>query len=523
MMDKTIKINLAGTLFQIDEEAYHILRDYLKEVNKRFRNIQGGAETVEDIELRIAEIFQSSKTLTGNVTKENVEAMIAILGKPEDFDHPESNGDFSADYTHRRRLYRNPSDTVICGVSGGIGAYLNIDPVWIRVLFIVFTLFYGIGIIVYIALWIALPKATSDIQKQELFGENYRSEVYREKNRINSESNTGISYQTGNSKTGRVGNALNEIFGAIGKGFYILFRIFLIIFGICFVFIGFALLVVFVAVFFFRFPGFTSIDSVHIAIINIPDFLDFILKPTLTPWVMILTTVIVVLPLFALIYWGIKMIFWFKVRDGIISLIALILWIVSVSALLMILFDQGISFAETGSKNEKITLENVPDTLYLKIGSKLSDLKYDKELTLPHDEFSLYINNSKNELYGRPRIWLQESGNNAASLSVKKRSNGKIRREAVEKAESLVFNYKISNDTIYVDEYYNIPSKYKWTGADINVDIYIPKGKVIWIDENSEFIFPRYNNNGVSLSDLGNKYWKFGEDGLIEVLPKKSK
>jgi phage shock protein PspC (stress-responsive transcriptional regulator) len=523
MMDKTIKINLAGTLFQIDEEAYHILRDYLNEVNKRFRNVQGGAETIEDIESRIAEIFQSYKNLTGIVSKENVEAMIAILGKPEDFDHPENNADFSEDYTKRRRLYRNPSDTVICGVSGGIGAYLNIDPVWIRVLFIIFTLFYGIGFIIYIALWIALPKAVSDIQKQELFGENYRSEVYREKNIKDTQSNTGVSYQTGNSKKGRVGNAINEIFGAIGKGFYILFRIILIMFGVCFVFIGFASLVVFVAVFFFRFPGFVSVDSVHTTIYNIPGFLDFMLTPALTPWILILTSVIVILPLFALIYWGIKMIFWFRVRDGIISLIALIFWVVSVSVLLMILFNQGVSFAESGSKNENITLENVPDTLYLKISNRISDLKYDKELTLPGDEFSLYINDSKNELYGRPRLRIQESENNTATLSVRKHSNGKLRREAVEKAESLIFNYNISKDTIYIDEYYNIPTKYKWTGAYLNVDIFLPKGKVLWVDKNAEFMFPRYNNNGISLGDLGDKYWKFGEDGLTEVISKKLK
>ena len=60
-MDKTININLAGTLFQIDEEAYRILRDYLQAINNRFRNVQGGDETIEDIESRIAEIFQSQK------------------------------------------------------------------------------------------------------------------------------------------------------------------------------------------------------------------------------------------------------------------------------------------------------------------------------------------------------------------------------------------------------------------------------------------------------------------------------
>jgi hypothetical protein len=56
-MDKTININIAGTLFQIDEEAYRVLRDYLQSINDRFKNAQGGHETIEDIEFRIAEIF----------------------------------------------------------------------------------------------------------------------------------------------------------------------------------------------------------------------------------------------------------------------------------------------------------------------------------------------------------------------------------------------------------------------------------------------------------------------------------
>ena len=60
-MDKTININIAGTLFQIDEDAFSILRDYLQAINTRFRNVQGGNETIEDIESRISEIFQSQK------------------------------------------------------------------------------------------------------------------------------------------------------------------------------------------------------------------------------------------------------------------------------------------------------------------------------------------------------------------------------------------------------------------------------------------------------------------------------
>ena len=522
-MDKTIKINLAGILFQIEEDAYHILRDYLQAINRRFQNVPGGNETIDDIESRIAEIFQSQQGFAGIISKENVEAMIGIIGNPEDFDHGENLEGSSAPYTHKRRLYRNPDETIISGVCGGIGGYLNIDPVWIRVLFILFAVFYGVGFFVYIALWIALPKAITDIQQRELFGDNYRSEVSREKYTKASYSKTNLHENRNDDGVTRAGNAFNEIFGAIGNGFYIFFRIILIIIGLSFVLAGFASLLVFIAAFFFRYPGFISIDFVDTNLFYLPDFLNFILNPSVTPWIMILTSVIVVLPLFALIYWGIKMIFWFRVSDGVVSLIALILWVLSISALVLILFNQGISFAETGSKTENIVIDNPPDTLYLKVSSKVSDLKFDKEITLPGNEYSLYINEYKNEIFSRPRIRLRDSENNSAILTIKKHSNGRVRKEAVEKAESLVYNYKVSNDTIYLDEYYNIPTKYKWTGAYINIDLYLPEGTVIWFDKNSEDMFHDYVSNGIYSWEIGDKYWIWTEEGLKEDHPVRAK
>ncbi len=127
-MDKTLNINLGGNLFQIDEDAFKILRDYLQAINNRFRNVQGGLETIEDIEIRIAEIFQSQKGLAGVITKDNVEAMISIIGKPEDFDQDDNVVEQQIYTGQKRRMYRNPDDTIISGVCGGIGAYLNVDP-----------------------------------------------------------------------------------------------------------------------------------------------------------------------------------------------------------------------------------------------------------------------------------------------------------------------------------------------------------------------------------------------------------
>ena len=119
--------------------------------------LKGGNETVEDIESRISEIFLSQKGIAGVITRENVEYMISVIGKPEDFESTE-NEEIPVDHSYtRKRLYRNPDDTIIAGVCGGIGAYLNTDPVLLRILFVFFTAFFAFGFFLYLILWIALP------------------------------------------------------------------------------------------------------------------------------------------------------------------------------------------------------------------------------------------------------------------------------------------------------------------------------------------------------------------------------
>lgn len=57
----------------------------------------------------------------------------------------------------QKRLFRSRYDTVIGGVSGGLAKYFNTDPILIRVLFVVLTLFAAGGLIAYIILWIVMP------------------------------------------------------------------------------------------------------------------------------------------------------------------------------------------------------------------------------------------------------------------------------------------------------------------------------------------------------------------------------
>src|SRR6478672_5535778 len=55
------------------------------------------------------------------------------------------------------RLYRSRSQKMIAGVCGGLGEYFDVDPVLIRLLFVVTAFISGIGILAYIVLWILVP------------------------------------------------------------------------------------------------------------------------------------------------------------------------------------------------------------------------------------------------------------------------------------------------------------------------------------------------------------------------------
>ena len=61
-----------------------------------------------------------------------------------------------------KRLYRSTTDKMIGGVSGGLAEYMNIDPVIVRILFVLLVLFGGSGVLVYIILWIVIPEKPTD-------------------------------------------------------------------------------------------------------------------------------------------------------------------------------------------------------------------------------------------------------------------------------------------------------------------------------------------------------------------------
>lgn len=164
-MEKVFQIHLAGMLFTIEEDAYNQLKSYLDKLHAHFST---NAEIVQDIESRMAELFHRRlDTAKITIQKKDVLEIIDILGHINQMDeHGEPQVNSEIKYTYQKpsqhRLRRNPDDQNLGGVCSGIASFFDVDPVLIRVLFVLLLVAYGSGILFYFILWVVLPEAKGE-------------------------------------------------------------------------------------------------------------------------------------------------------------------------------------------------------------------------------------------------------------------------------------------------------------------------------------------------------------------------
>ena len=184
-MKKTVSINLGGVVFNIDDDACDRLSRYLTDLGKHFSEDER-SEILRDIEERMAELL-TYKLQNRNVVEINdVEEVIEVIGKPEQFDDESGeNAGTQTSFTasssqttttgkqprHPKKLYRNSNDRVVSGVASGLAVYFDIDPAVTRILFIILTLIsFGWGILIYLVMLIIMPEAKTKAQFLEMQG-----------------------------------------------------------------------------------------------------------------------------------------------------------------------------------------------------------------------------------------------------------------------------------------------------------------------------------------------------------------
>jgi phage shock protein PspC (stress-responsive transcriptional regulator) len=170
-MKITVSINLGGYSFNIDEDAYAELKRYLRNLELHFAEEQSASEILSDIETRMAELFRTKLTNYKQVINiEDVNQVISVLGSPEDIsdnEGPTARDKFSSSGYHR--MYRDTDHRVIGGVCAGISAYWSIELWLVRLIFFVLAMM-GVGILIYLILYIVLPEARTTAEKISMKG-----------------------------------------------------------------------------------------------------------------------------------------------------------------------------------------------------------------------------------------------------------------------------------------------------------------------------------------------------------------
>lgn len=226
-MNKTVTVNINGFVFYIEEDAYTVLANYLNCIKSIFQSDEGGDEILNDVEARIAEIFHEKLADKKEVvTIKDVEQVIQIMGKPEDymeettFENSNNSSKASGNtyQNEKRKIYRDSDDKILGGVCSGFGHYFDIDPTILRIALLLLLVFGGTGFILYIILWLVIPKAETTSEKLRMQGEKINVENIKKK--VTDFSNSASMTDTNNrvrSFIDRMLELLGTIFGALGK------------------------------------------------------------------------------------------------------------------------------------------------------------------------------------------------------------------------------------------------------------------------------------------------------------------
>jgi len=502
-MKKSVNINLAGIIFHIDEDAYEKLNAYLSALHKKFGNNEEAKEIIADIENRISELL---KERLGNVRQaveiEDINYVIKILGRPDDYiTSDEENNKKESSYSYKKKkLYRDPENAVIGGVCAGLGHYFNIDPILLRILFIVLLFIGGSAFLLYLILWIAIPTARTPIQKLEMKGEEVNL------------SNIEKKYGEDEFEKSKSRNFIEEAGAFIVNILKALIKVFVVFLGGLLIFIGILLILVFILLVFVphnsillsNYSG-SFIDLFNLYRMNNSILFSFV------------TYLLALLPVIAIIYIGLKLIFKFNINDRPIWLGALILWLASFVVLIVMFFGMLKNTTHESLKTTSIDLSSKQyNCLYLELQP---DNKYDriivksKEKTFNKQMY--WITN--NQVISQPRLIIERTSDSVLRVLIEKTVYGLDENETDKYANGVEYNVSQKDSIVIFDPYFII-SKKLWRFQSINVVVKIPDGKKVFISEGLTGIIKDIDINGEYwINEIGGKYWIMTKGGLEEV------
>jgi phage shock protein PspC (stress-responsive transcriptional regulator) len=500
-MNKTVTINISGIIFHIEEDAFDRLNNYLVRIKSLFSGNEGGPEIMADIESRIAELLQAALSPAKQViVMPDVEQVVSVMGRPEDFSGAAEHEDGSSQqYTYERervkkRLFRNPDDKAIGGVCSGLAMYFDIDTVWVRLAMFLLIFFGGLSLWVYFILWIVMPLARTTADKFAMRGEaanintifrSFKEEAEDVKARFNKYGKDLRDSGYGHAVKNNAVNVLRAFFIIIGR----LFGLFLVVVG-CMLLFGYVCSLM----------GITLIegntDFGHWRTVIFGSHADYLLA--------IFSFVVVVgIPVLLLVYAGLRLLFRINYTNRWLNLTLGILWTIGFITGLYVAIGTAKQFNESAKLRETFQLHQTGDTIriHLNPGMKvIRGLEFDNsddvETYLSNNTGGFYFgeNNHQLSVIGFADLNVQEGNTDSVELVITKSARGFDKHDANSNAQAINYAYKQEGDVLTFDQVFTVNEDIKFRAQDVDIKLFIPKGKVVYFDRSVKYLLDDVEN-----------------------------
>jgi phage shock protein PspC (stress-responsive transcriptional regulator) len=518
-MKKTFTINISGTVFHIEEDAYEVLQKYLINLKNHFGPGEEGKEILADIEARIAEIFIENSTGSQKVVSiDMVNSAIEIMGSPEDFEQDETEVEAipTEETKRKRRLYRDPDHRVIGGVCGGLGAYFNMDPVILRIIFVVLLFATtGAAFLAYIILWIAVPKAKNTAQRLEMRGQeatvkNIEKSIKEEVGEMKE------SFQKmKDSETYAKGKRTVDAAGDVAySGLKVILRIAVIVIGVLLIISGFLGLLGFISSMVVGHSFVQGWPMIWSPEVEVPGFLNHFVNTGTLTFGLIAVGILAGIPLLAMLFIGTKLVFRYKTNNTAIGLTMVGVWLIALVFLVVMSIGQLGNFKNRSSVTEtKIISCDSCQTLVL----DLAEDKYEDyaKMDFEIENLKMAVVDGEDVLLGHVKLDVEKSGNEDFTILIKKESRGRTREVAKEASESIIYRFEQKDSILLFDPYFILGKDVKYRGQDVSITIKVPEGKAVYLgDDLVKIIHDIENVSNTWDGDMVGKTWVMKPEGL---------
>lgn len=497
-MNKTININLGGTFFHIDENAYSQLRSYLEAVRAALSPEDSIAEIMDDIEARIAELFNESMSHKDQViTLERVQEVIEIMGQPEAFDpdRDESEQSSQSQIKTPRQLFRDQENKYLGGVASGLGHYLGIDCVWVRLIWLLLFFFSsGTFFMIYILFWILVPAAKSTSDKLKMKGEPIN--ISNIEKRVK-EGYDKFSDDVKSVDYGKYGNQVkrgsNRIVGIIGGVLKAALTVLIKLLGI--------LMLVFSATTLLGLAfGLFSAGSLEFwGQADLIQYYQAVSVASIPFWALITIVFLAVgLPFVVLFIVGLKLLIPnLKSMGWTPKILIFALWIASILALIFFGAKHASFSSVTGQFQREIPLPTSKnDSITLTMNQRLLSGRSSER----DDDFKIKMDAENNPIIvtNNVRLIVRSTQKEEGFIKIDSYADGASLDEAQDKAMQINYQIQYTDDVLELDPFLTTDLEHKYRDQHVEVIVYLPTGSVLWADHNTH----SYHQNTRAYNDL---------------------